>query len=90
MLSRADEDAPSDEVPSEDVDQEDQDEVREVGFIEWIRLRGIAVPRLWRTVAVCLWLGAVVVDFVWMWPVFTGGLLSYDQWRLRMWFPSWI
>ena len=25
---------------------------------------------------VALWLGAVVADFVWMWPIFTGGMLT--------------
>ena len=39
---------------------------------------------------VTLWLGAVVADFVWMWPIFTGGLLTNAQWHMRMWFPSWI
>jgi dolichyl-phosphate-mannose--protein O-mannosyl transferase len=64
--------------------------VREVGLIEWIRLRGVPTTRLLRTVAVSLWLGAVVADFIFMWPIFTGGLLTRDQWELRMWFPSWI
>lgn len=36
------------------------------------------------------YLGLVVVDFVWMWPLFTGGLLTYDQWHAHMWFPSWV
>ena len=31
-----------------------------------------------------------IVDFAWMWPVFTGGLLSYDQWHAHMWLPSWV
>jgi dolichyl-phosphate-mannose-protein mannosyltransferase len=25
-----------------------------------------------------------------MWPIYTGGLLTYDQWHLHMWFPSWV
>jgi dolichyl-phosphate-mannose-protein mannosyltransferase len=36
------------------------------------------------------YLGIVVVDFVWMWPLFTGGLLTYSQWQAHMWFPSWV
>jgi dolichyl-phosphate-mannose-protein mannosyltransferase len=41
-------------------------------------------------VGVCAYVGLVVLDFVWMYPLFTGGLLSYDQWHARIWFPSWI
>ena len=36
------------------------------------------------------YLGLVIVDFAWMWPLFTGGLLTYDQWHMHMWFPSWV
>ena len=25
-----------------------------------------------------IFLGLVIVDFAWMWPIFTGGLLTYD------------
>lgn len=39
---------------------------------------------------VAAYLGLVIVDFVWMWPLFTGGLLTYDQWHAHMWFPSWV
>jgi dolichyl-phosphate-mannose-protein mannosyltransferase len=68
----------------------DQVGTRTVGFREWIEVRGIEPTRLLRTALVACWLGAVVADFIWMWPVFTGGLLSYDQWSARMWFPGWI
>ena len=36
------------------------------------------------------YLGLVIVDFVWMWPLYTGGLLTYSQWHAHMWFPSWV
>ena len=36
------------------------------------------------------YLGLVVVDFAWMWPIFTGGLLTYDSWHAHMWLPSWV
>ncbi|MHA3704576.1 dolichyl-phosphate-mannose--protein mannosyltransferase [Jatrophihabitans sp. YIM 134969] len=36
------------------------------------------------------YLGVIVVDFVWMWPLYTGGLLTYSQWQAHMWFPSWV
>jgi dolichyl-phosphate-mannose-protein mannosyltransferase len=82
-------DTPSKMHASETLNNDDE-QVREVGLREWIFLRGISVPRLMRTGAVALWLGAVVADFIWMWPIFTGGLLTYGQWLQRMWFPSWI
>ncbi|MEP6599856.1 MAG: phospholipid carrier-dependent glycosyltransferase [Actinomycetota bacterium] len=46
--------------------------------------------RLWGSLAVAGYLGLVIVDFAWMWPLFTGGLLTYEQWHLHMWFPSWV
>ena len=32
----------------------------------------------------------VIADFAWMWPIFTGGLLTYDTWHAHMWLPSWV
>jgi dolichyl-phosphate-mannose--protein O-mannosyl transferase len=64
--------------------------VRSVGMREWIEVKAIPWSRLIRTVLVCAWLGAVVADFIWMWPIFTGGLLTYDEWHARMWLPGWI
>jgi dolichyl-phosphate-mannose-protein mannosyltransferase len=46
--------------------------------------------RMWGSLAVAGYLGLVVADFAWMWPIYTGGLLTYDQWHLHMWFPSWV
>ena len=46
--------------------------------------------RYWGMVGVCAFLGLVIVDFAWMWPIFTGGLLTYDQWHAHMWLPSWV
>ena len=39
---------------------------------------------------IVVYLGLVAADFAWMWPLFTGGLLTYDQWHAHMWFPSWV
>ncbi len=39
---------------------------------------------------VALYLGVVIADFAWMWPIFTGGLLTYNQWHAHMWFSSWV
>jgi dolichyl-phosphate-mannose-protein mannosyltransferase len=65
-------------------------QIRTVGLREWIAIHGMSLGYLLRIGLVSLWLGAVVADFVWMWPIFTGGLLTNAQWQLRMWFPSWI
>ena len=49
-----------------------------------------ASRRSWGRVAVCGYVAVVLVNFVWLHPVLTGGLLSYDQWHARIWFNSWI
>jgi dolichyl-phosphate-mannose--protein O-mannosyl transferase len=46
--------------------------------------------RAWGSLAVAVYLGLVVADFAWMWPLYTGGLLTYNQWHAHMWFPSWV
>ena len=48
------------------------------------------VRRFWGTLGVCGFLALVIADFAWMWPIFTGGLLTYDEWHLHMWLPSWV
>lgn len=32
----------------------------------------------------------VALTFAFFWPVYTSEILTYGQWRLRMWLPSWI
>ena len=44
----------------------------------------------WGVFGISAYLGLLIVDFAWMWPLFSGGLLTYDQWHMHMWFPSWI
>lgn len=38
--------------------------------------------------------GAVVIAAVlaawWFWPIWTGEVIPYEQWQLRMWMPTWI
>jgi len=46
--------------------------------------------RIWGIAGVTGFVGLVIVDFAWMWPLYTGGLLTYQQWNLHMWFPSWV
>ncbi len=46
--------------------------------------------RIWGAFGVSAYLGLVIADFVWMWPLFTGGMLTYSEWNMHMWFPSWV
>ncbi|MCL2781400.1 MAG: phospholipid carrier-dependent glycosyltransferase, partial [Actinomycetia bacterium] len=46
--------------------------------------------RGWGALGVAAYLGLVVIDFAWMWPIFTGRALGYHLWNLHMWFQSWI
>jgi len=46
--------------------------------------------RTWGLAAISVYLALVIVDFAWMWPLFTGGLRSYEEWHLHMWLPSWV
>ncbi len=46
--------------------------------------------RTWGIAGVSVFLALIVVDFAWMWPIFTGGLLTYDDWHAHMWLPSWV
>ena len=41
-------------------------------------------------VAVCGYVALVVVNSVWLWPILSGQLITYQEWRARIWFPSWI
>lgn len=40
--------------------------------------------------AVSLYLAVVAMTFVFFYPVLTGQPLSYAEWVMRMWFPSWF
>jgi dolichyl-phosphate-mannose-protein mannosyltransferase len=46
--------------------------------------------RHWGMIGIATYLGLVIVDFAWMWPIFTAGLLTYDTWHAHMWLPSWV
>ena len=41
-------------------------------------------------VAVCSYVALVVVNSLWLWPILSGQLITYEEWRARIWFPSWI
>lgn len=31
----------------------------------------------------------VVVNFAWLWPILTGGIISDARWQMELWLPSW-
>jgi dolichyl-phosphate-mannose--protein O-mannosyl transferase len=35
-------------------------------------------------------LALVLVCFIYFLPLYTGQTMTYDQWKMRMWFDSWI
>jgi dolichyl-phosphate-mannose-protein mannosyltransferase len=46
--------------------------------------------RTYGLVAVCGYVALVVINTAWLWPILTGQLITYEEWRSRIWFPSWI
>jgi dolichyl-phosphate-mannose--protein O-mannosyl transferase len=32
----------------------------------------------------------VLINFIWMWPIWTGQVITHGQWMSRMWFKNWI
>ena len=55
-------------------------------------LGGRQATRRRRTVGllvVCLYLGLVVANFVWLWPILTAVPISLEQWNSQLWLPSW-
>ena len=45
--------------------------------------------RLVGAVAVSIYLGLAVANFMWMWPILTGEPISREMWNMQMWLPSW-
>jgi len=39
--------------------------------------------------AVCLYLGLVVANFIWFWPIMSAMAISPQEWQIRLWLPSW-
>ena len=39
--------------------------------------------------AVGLWVGAVVANFVWLWPILVGLPVTPEMWESQLWLPSW-
>jgi dolichyl-phosphate-mannose--protein O-mannosyl transferase len=46
--------------------------------------------RTYGLVAVCAYVALVVVNSAWLWPILSGQLITYEEWRSRIIFPSWI
>ena len=38
---------------------------------------------------VAIYVGLVVANFVWLWPILNGVPISADQWQAELWLPSW-
>lgn len=43
-----------------------------------------------RKIAAWLFLAVIAINFLYFYPLFTGGIISYSHWSSMMWFPSWI
>ncbi|KAA0024319.1 phospholipid carrier-dependent glycosyltransferase [Antrihabitans cavernicola] len=39
--------------------------------------------------AVCIYLGLVIANFVWLWPILTAMPISATTWSEQLWLPSW-
>jgi dolichyl-phosphate-mannose--protein O-mannosyl transferase len=44
----------------------------------------------WVIALIALYLIAVIAAAWWFYPIWTGEVIPYDQWRLRMWMPTWV
>lgn len=53
------------------------------------RVRDRPERRTLGLVLVCAYLGLVVANFVWLWPVLTGEPISEARWQAELWLPSW-
>ncbi|ASR38068.1 dolichyl-phosphate-mannose--protein mannosyltransferase [Prauserella marina] len=38
---------------------------------------------------VALYVGLVVANFVWLWPILNGDAITMDRWQAELWLPSW-
>ena len=45
---------------------------------------------LGRRLAVGLVVACAILAFAWFYPVYTGQMLPYEDWRARMWNPTWV
>jgi dolichyl-phosphate-mannose--protein O-mannosyl transferase len=73
--------------PVREFDEDDPDPYPSVEEEQYERARR---RRFWGLAAISAYLALVAADFAWMWPIFTGGQLTYAEWHLHMWLPSWV
>ncbi|MGJ0119362.1 dolichyl-phosphate-mannose--protein mannosyltransferase [Williamsia sp. MIQD14] len=45
--------------------------------------------RMLGAIIASIYIGLVIMNFVWMWPILTGQPLSLHMWNMQMWLPSW-
>ena len=38
---------------------------------------------------VSLWVGLVVANFAWLWPILIGVPITSEAWDAQLWLPSW-
>ncbi|TWH05196.1 protein-O-mannosyltransferase-like protein, partial [Rhodococcus rhodochrous J45] len=38
---------------------------------------------------VCLYVGLVIANFVWLWPILTALPITPEHWNDQLWLPSW-
>ena len=38
---------------------------------------------------VCMYVGLVVANFIWLWPILTGFPITVSSWHHHLWLPSW-
>jgi dolichyl-phosphate-mannose-protein mannosyltransferase len=80
-----------DPAPERDLDAEAADpHVRRTAVEREERYERRLRRRHWGVAGVSVYLALVIADFAWMWPIFTGGLLTYGEWHAHMWLPSWV
>ncbi|MFD1051675.1 hypothetical protein ACFQ1S_42045 [Kibdelosporangium lantanae] len=36
-----------------------------------------------------LYVGLVVANFIWLWPILNGTSITNGHWNAEMWLPSW-
>ena len=36
-----------------------------------------------------IWIGLVVANFVWLWPILNGVAITQEMWDAQLWLPSW-
>ncbi|TQF74019.1 phospholipid carrier-dependent glycosyltransferase [Rhodococcus spelaei] len=53
------------------------------------RARDAAERRGTGLLAVCLYVGLVIANFVWLWPILTALPITPEAWQQQLWLPSW-